>query len=413
MASPCDNRLTVNIKKLPVINDINNGDFIIVETPEGTNILDFRNFLITLDNTTFAPTFLNYNTRINTISANLSLSAADLYTTTSTHTENILTLNNQVTSLSASVSIINNSSPTNANIRISLDSNTGTPTSSISGDTLYIHPYKGNSISLFDTSLMQWVGYTIDKFGQELVDTTSSQQKVLPKDTNYDVYLQYINDEFQISFDPWQQSTVGIIGYQNRTYRDGVCVHKQDHKKRLIGCIRTTIDGYSEQTFGGNGIGGTAPKQFVWNAQNQIPISCTSWETGTYTAVNPTGQSNTGWRKVNPSINSGLNNRFSFIIGDITHVDMVGQVYANSTSAAVIGAYTSFTVNTEDNTPNILELNIPEFAGTNVTPTAHLKKAFQPGYHFCQMVEKYFCTVTVQINEGLSNQTGFMASIYL
>jgi hypothetical protein len=72
MASPCDNRLTVNIKNLPIVTDINKGDFLIVETSEGTNILDFRNFLITLDNTTFAPTFLDYNTRINTVSADLN-----------------------------------------------------------------------------------------------------------------------------------------------------------------------------------------------------------------------------------------------------------------------------------------------------------------------------------------------------
>lgn len=86
MASPCDNRLTVNIKKLPIISDINKGDFLIVETIEGTNILDFRNFLITLDNTTFGPTFLDYGTKINTISANLALSVDDLGVRTDNNT---------------------------------------------------------------------------------------------------------------------------------------------------------------------------------------------------------------------------------------------------------------------------------------------------------------------------------------
>lgn len=76
MASPCDNRLTVNIKNLPIVTDINKGDFIIVETSEGTNILDFRNLLITLDNTTFSPTFLNYSTQINTLCASLATTSS-------------------------------------------------------------------------------------------------------------------------------------------------------------------------------------------------------------------------------------------------------------------------------------------------------------------------------------------------
>lgn len=43
----------LNIKELPVINDIVPGDFMIIETPSSTSIIDFQNFLITLDNTTF------------------------------------------------------------------------------------------------------------------------------------------------------------------------------------------------------------------------------------------------------------------------------------------------------------------------------------------------------------------------
>lgn len=78
MASPCDNRLTVNIKNLPIVTDINRGDFLIVETPDGTGILDFRNFLITLDNTTFSSTFLGFNTKINELSANITSNTQEI-----------------------------------------------------------------------------------------------------------------------------------------------------------------------------------------------------------------------------------------------------------------------------------------------------------------------------------------------
>jgi hypothetical protein len=250
---------------------------------------------------------------------------------------------------------------------------------------------------------------------QPLVDTSNNLDTPLAGNTNFDVYLQSIDGVLDISFEPWASSTVKNNSPQNRKYIDGVCVHASNESKRLIGCVRTTAAGTSEQTFGGSKVGGTPCNQFVWNAQNRVPVSCVSWELSSYTAVNPTNLSNTGWRRVNPTAGEGTNFRFSFIAGDTTRVDMVGQVYANSPNVTVIGAYTSFVVDNEiDNTPNIRELTIPEFAGTNVTPTSHLMKAFDPGYHFCQMVEKYYCTgVVVQINESTSNQTGFMASVEL
>lgn len=51
----------VNIKKLPKANEIKVGDLIILETPIGTNILDFEDFVISEDNTTFAPLFSAYS----------------------------------------------------------------------------------------------------------------------------------------------------------------------------------------------------------------------------------------------------------------------------------------------------------------------------------------------------------------
>lgn len=71
MASTSSNSLYVNIKELPSINDINNGDFLIVETPDGTSIIDYQDFFITLQNTTFESTITNLQTDTQTISADL------------------------------------------------------------------------------------------------------------------------------------------------------------------------------------------------------------------------------------------------------------------------------------------------------------------------------------------------------
>jgi hypothetical protein len=72
MASTTTNSLYVNIKELPSINDINNGDFMIVETPDGTSIIDYQDFFITLQNTTFESTITNLQTDTQTLSTDLS-----------------------------------------------------------------------------------------------------------------------------------------------------------------------------------------------------------------------------------------------------------------------------------------------------------------------------------------------------
>lgn len=73
----------VNIKELPEITDVANGDFLIVETPNGTNILDYQNLLVTLDNTTFGDLITQNTTNIATVSSNvISLSTQVIRTNT-------------------------------------------------------------------------------------------------------------------------------------------------------------------------------------------------------------------------------------------------------------------------------------------------------------------------------------------
>lgn len=44
----------VNIKELPTVEQINPGDLLIIETEAGTSILDFSNFIVGFENTTFS-----------------------------------------------------------------------------------------------------------------------------------------------------------------------------------------------------------------------------------------------------------------------------------------------------------------------------------------------------------------------
>ena len=55
---------SVNIKRLPEASDIEDGNFLIIEGDEGTSILDFKNFIITENNTTFQPLLSSHSTNI-------------------------------------------------------------------------------------------------------------------------------------------------------------------------------------------------------------------------------------------------------------------------------------------------------------------------------------------------------------
>tara|TARA_B110000971_G_C19956186_1_gene475757 strand:- start:370 stop:1230 length:861 start_codon:yes stop_codon:yes gene_type:complete len=90
----------VSINQLPVINQVTEGDFLIIQTPNATNRLNFSDFVVGLDNTTFKNTIETNTTNIEILSANSDpvnlspLSAAVIENTT-----NIETLSTQVLGL--------------------------------------------------------------------------------------------------------------------------------------------------------------------------------------------------------------------------------------------------------------------------------------------------------------------------
>lgn len=55
---------SVNIKQLPEASDIEDGNYLIVENQKGTELLDFKNFVITENNTTFQPLLSSHTTNI-------------------------------------------------------------------------------------------------------------------------------------------------------------------------------------------------------------------------------------------------------------------------------------------------------------------------------------------------------------
>ena len=60
----------VSIKQLPRIEEINSGDLILVQSANSTNTLDFKDFVIGLENTTFQNTISSNNSNIKSLSSN-------------------------------------------------------------------------------------------------------------------------------------------------------------------------------------------------------------------------------------------------------------------------------------------------------------------------------------------------------
>lgn len=62
----------ISLKQLPQVNEINNDDLLLVQTSNSTNTLKFENFVVGLENTTFAPTISANTTDIDSISSVIS-----------------------------------------------------------------------------------------------------------------------------------------------------------------------------------------------------------------------------------------------------------------------------------------------------------------------------------------------------
>jgi hypothetical protein len=110
------NEVFINIKDLPELTEINNGDYIVVETSTGTRILDFENLIIPPENnvltTTVADTNIslialstvldNTNTSLQNLQTNFDESITNAYYTLSS---DIDAVNTKLENLSTNVEL--------------------------------------------------------------------------------------------------------------------------------------------------------------------------------------------------------------------------------------------------------------------------------------------------------------------
>lgn len=187
--------------------------------------------------------------------------------------------------------------------------------------TIYLHPYNGNAVGLFNTTLNRW---EIKNIPNILPFSIAS----LGANRNFDIYLYYDNNAFQLEFLAWPSSIKGTRG-PTRGVKDGARVKANDFSRRFIGCLRTVATGQTEVSFGRQWVaGGSHPKFYLWNAYNRVPAAFSIFDSTPVWYV--TGPGNGAAGNNGPFSNftyqnasrDGTNYRVSFITGDPIQVNI-------------------------------------------------------------------------------------------
>jgi hypothetical protein len=293
--------------------------------------------------------------------------------------------------------------PSLMNIRISPSSTQSVVTQSVATTTLYIHPYKGDVVFLYNTTKQIW----------ELKRVTSIipvSLAGLQPSTNYDVYLSFNNgtNTFNVNFVSWGNNNPGAVPPALNTSNgprllNGVLVNNNNNAQRLIGCLRTTGTGQTEINLGTIARpGGSNPQIFIWNLYNPEPIAFSIIDSGA-SELSPTPGSD-GLRTWSaPAVGGtqefipygGTGNRVSFITRNPQVVSMTSLFRLAATPNNAIAAY-YFTYSLNVVTPQSADI-MRETPGMIIHEqqgragdggTQGFSNVIKPGYHFIQLVHR-------------------------
>jgi len=205
-------------------------------------------------------------------------------------------------------------------VRMSLNKNVSLR-NNITSKTLYIHPYKGNSIGLYNIDLKKWVMHTIDS----VIECDLSE---LEPDSNYDVYIWKQDDLIYVYFDKWLVVNTPPL----KKTINGALVHLNVNIMRYIGCVHIMSDGNCEQSYNNYDVEGAVLNQFVWNHYNREKTLLIGAEgTINYHISKPLDKSNNAykqnsngdsfWNFAN-ALNSPLYSNITYIAGSTSFVEV-------------------------------------------------------------------------------------------
>lgn len=300
--------------------------------------------------------------------------------------DSLVKINNNFSNLDSNICSLHSNLyslvPVFSNLRISLDPSAPIVTSDIiNAPNIYIHPYEGNAVSLFNTTTNTW---DIKLIPQVLPFSLIG----LFANSNYDIFLYHDGTSFQIEFVLWPNSTRGNSTGSPKTLLNGIYVKTGSSNKRYIGCLRTTLPGCTEISFGRKWVlGGSHPKFFLWNAQNRVPAAFSIFDGANWNVTGPgNGRasfngplSNFGYRS---EANPGAGNRVSFITGEVMTVEMHQDHWSSGT-----WAYLTHVLDLDQyDSPYVIDVHEQgQFVSeTQGQITHHSNFTVSAGYHFVQ-----------------------------
>lgn len=170
-----------------------------------------------------------------------------------------------VSSGTANTEVFGDSLKNVVNLRMSLSSTSPVPSTNQSGSTLYVHPYNGNEIALYDDSGTNPRWYLLDF---PSIPIPSFSISSLPAETLHDVYAYNSGDislpELDLEFLAWADDDTP----PSRSFKDGIPCKNGDVTKRFIGLLRTTGAGTSTVDLGGSFSGFNDPPTSIDETAN-------------------------------------------------------------------------------------------------------------------------------------------------
>jgi hypothetical protein len=139
----------------------------------------------------------------------------------------------------------------------------------ITSTNLYVHPYNGNAISLYDNASQSWRVYTLNSI-------LTFPLVGLAANSNYDIYLYNNSGTIAAEFVPWSSHAITATQPQppNRDLTYGAATKVGDPTRKYVGCLRTTDVNTSVIRFGYNGLRlGSNPSFYLWNYYNRVKLN--------------------------------------------------------------------------------------------------------------------------------------------
>lgn len=227
--------------------------------------------------------------------------------------------------------------------RLTLSSSDAVPTSDVTGaTTLYLLPYNGELVALYNTTGGEWEYHNLPAAGVSSAIPAST-------DTNYDVFLYDSSGTLTLEFVAWTDDTTRATALATQ---DGVYVKTGALDRLYVGTIRTTgVSGECEDS---------GAFRYVWNAYNRVSRRLLKQFSGSHTL---TATSYRAW-------NNDPSNSVSVVLGLATEnirVQLVSLGTGTSTFFSI--GLNSSTVASSVITPGA-DVAAPIFAVYNDVPGA-------------------------------------------